>query len=99
MVGLLVMIRNCIARGCRMIEGGRGEYDYKISCGGKNVPVSRIIICRSGQMWRVKALLAWADLFNYVYYRTWFQRIAPKLRQTFGGEAKPLWRSWIRLRV
>lgn len=100
-VSLLMTIRKLIEAGISLIEDGRGDYDYKISCGGISVPVWRALISRNTtyRKLQMRLLLAWADLLNLVYYRIWFHKIAPRLRRLTGARPRPLWRGWIRTRV
>ncbi len=99
--GLVLAFRALIEAGFRRIEAGRGEYDYKLSLGGQDVQVHRILISRD--MWfarfRLRLLLGWADLFNLIYYRVWFLKLGPRLRSVTGGKSRPLWQSWIRTRI
>jgi CelD/BcsL family acetyltransferase involved in cellulose biosynthesis len=94
-IGMGLSIQHLIARGVTMVEAGRGKYDYKLAYGGKDVAVHRILICR-GSPW---LLLAWTNLLDLLYYRLWFKRIAPRLRQYFGLSPRPLRRFWIGSRI
>ena len=98
-VSLMLAIRNAITSGYRQIEAGRGEYDYKLSLGGRTVPVHRLLIARSASRMPLRLLTGWADLLHLVYYRIWFQRLAPRLRRLTGMRPRPLWRLWIRTRL
>ena len=42
--------------------------------------------------------LTQADLIHLLYYRVWFLKLAPRLRQKLGLKPRPLWRLWIRSR-
>lgn len=99
--GLLMMIKQLIEGGVRMIEAGRGEYDYKLAYGGESVPVHRLLVSRSALTARIRLrlLLGWADILNLLYYRIWFLKLAPRLRRLTGGKPRPLWRAWIRTRL
>lgn len=99
-VGLLLMIKQLIADGIQLIEAGAGEYNYKISVGGKNVPLNRMIVYPSttSGRFRLSLLLAWANFLDLAYYRIWFKKLAPRLRKVTGGQPRPLWKSWIRTR-
>lgn len=101
MVGLVKMIEALIAAGATCVEAGRGEYDYKIAYGGESVAVHRLIVAPAGRRGRrrLSLLLAWADLVHLVYYRAWFLKFAPLLRQRLGLQPRPLWRYWIRTRI
>lgn len=98
-IGLLRMIETLAGQGIRRIEAGRGDYGYKISCGGKSVPVARLIVGNCHAAGRLRLLLLWADLLNLLYYRIWFLKLAPRIRRVMGGQSRPLWRSWIRTRL
>ena len=98
-IGLLRMIQTLAGDGVRRIEAGRGDYGYKISCGGKSVPVARLIVGGSQAAGRLRLLLVWADLLNLLYYRIWFLKLAPRIRRLTGWQSRPLWRSWIRTRL
>ena len=98
-VGLLLMIEALIAAGVTRVEGGRGDYDYKLSYGGRSVPVQRLLLHPVARAGRVRLMLAWADLLHLVYYRIWFTRLAPGLCRWTGLRPRPLWRLWIRTRL
>lgn len=97
-VGLILMIEALIAAGITRIEAGRGDYDYKLSYGGRSVPVQRLLIHPVARAGRVRLMLAWADLLHLVYYRIWFLRLAPRMRRWFDRRPRSLWRPWIRTR-
>jgi CelD/BcsL family acetyltransferase involved in cellulose biosynthesis len=96
---LVLMIRGMIASGIRRIEAGRGEYDYKLSLGGKDVPVHRLLISRRDFHGRIRLLLGAAGLIDVLHYKIWFKRIVPPLRRATGLGPRRLWRLWIRTRV
>lgn len=91
------MIEALIGQGVTRIEAGRGDYDYKLSYGGKSVAVWQILLFRNTRRNRLRLrwLLAWSDLLHLFYYRIRSLKFAPKLRKRFGLPARPLWRSWI----
>jgi CelD/BcsL family acetyltransferase involved in cellulose biosynthesis len=99
--GLVMMIKGMIGAGIQQVEAGRGEYDYKLSLGGKDVPVHRMLISSATQRAavRLRFLLGWAQLIDLLHYRIWFKRIAPPLRRITGLPPRQLWRLWIRTRV
>jgi CelD/BcsL family acetyltransferase involved in cellulose biosynthesis len=99
--GLLLMIEQLIGAGITRIEAGRGEYGYKLDYGGQSVPVHRLIVrSDTGKAaLKIKMLLGWADLLNFVYYRLWFLKLAPRVQAGTGRKPRPLWRSWIRMRL
>ena len=98
-VGLVMMIEELIASGVTLIEAGRGDYDYKLSYGGRSVPVQRLLFYPAHKAGRARLLVASADLLHLLYYRVWFLRLAPRMRRWFGLRPRPLWRLWIRSRV
>lgn len=100
-VVFILMFERMIKAGITRVEAGRGDYGYKIDYGGQTVPVHRLIVTRDGG-WarlRLRAVLAWADLLNLLYYRIWFLKLSPRLRRRTGGKPQPLWRIWIRTRL
>ena len=100
-VVFLRMFERMINEGITRIEGGRGDYGYKLEYGGQCVPVHRLIVCGSGNLvqLRIRILLGWADLLHLLYYRIWFLKLAPRLRKLTKGQSRPLWRPWIRTRL
>ena len=100
-VGLLTMIDALIAMGITFVEAGRGEYDYKLSCGAREVPLNRVVFCRNTAVSRLvlKAFKTWADGVNFVYYRVWFLKVRPLLLQRLPMLARPLWTYWIKTRI
>ena len=99
--GLILMIQRLIAQGVTTIEAGRGAYEYKISHGGQNIAVHRMLISRPGAVPRLKLRLlrGWSDFLDFAYYRVWFKKFAPVVRKKTGLPARPLWRIWIRSRL
>ena len=97
-VVFLLMFERMIRDGITRIEAGRGDYGYKIDYGGYAVPVHRLLFSRATGLaqLRLKLLLGGSDLLNLLYYRIWFLKLAPRLRNLTGGRPRPLWRSWIR---
>ena len=100
-VVFILMFERLIKAGITRIEAGRGDYGYKVDYGGQTIPVHRLIVHRDTGAARLllKAVLAWAGMLNYLYYRVWFLKLAPRLRQKTGSKPRPLWRSWIRTRL
>lgn len=96
-VGLLLMLEALIRRGVRVVEAGRGEYDYKLSCGGEEVPLEQLYFIRSGALprMRMRVFGLWSRLLNLAYYRIWFLKLRPRLIQKFGLRPRSLWRAWI----
>lgn len=91
-VSLAEMFRMLIDTGHRMVEGGPGHYDYKLRLGAEEHTLRRVIISgpSASARWRTAALVGWADLLQFVYYRGWFLKVRPRL----GLRPRPLRRSW-----
>lgn len=81
--------------GC--IDSMRGKYDHKIKMGGKLYPIRSLFVIRKKFLVsiRVNIFLALARLFNILYYKIWFCRLAPKLP----FRRRLLWKLWIRTRL
>jgi CelD/BcsL family acetyltransferase involved in cellulose biosynthesis len=94
-VGLIERLRALIEAGVREVEAGAGEYDYKLGLGGTPVAMGRLVLAAPGAGWRVRLLVAWADLLDLVYYRGWFLKLRPRLKL----KPRPLWRAWRRTRL
>jgi len=100
-VSLLLMLEELIGGAVNLVEAGRGEYDYKLSCGGRNAELRQLVVCpssRSGRI-RYRMLENWSELVNLLYYRIWFLKLAPALQGRFRLRRGPLWRGWIRTRL
>jgi len=99
-VGLLLMIKQLIKNGVQRIEAGMGEYDYKISYGGTNIGLSRVVVCPDTAVgrFRLSLLLKWSSFLDLVHYRIWFKKLAPRVRKLTGWRPHALWKSWIRTR-
>lgn len=95
------MFERMLKDGLKLVEGGRGEYGYKLEYGGQPVPVFRMILRPDTALagLRLKALLGWANLLHFLYYRIWFLKLAPVVQKRTGRKPRPLWRSWIRTRL
>lgn len=100
-VGMVERIERLIGAGVRTVELGAGDYDYKLNYGGELVDLHRVALIprRGAARLQARVLLAWADLVNLLYYRLWFLKLAPRVRQRFGLRPRPLWRYWIRTRL
>ncbi|MEL7256879.1 MAG: GNAT family N-acetyltransferase [Pseudomonadota bacterium] len=93
-------IEHLIGENIRVLDSGAGEYDYKASLKGETVDMHRFLIGRKTPLGKAKLALLrhYANCLNLLYYRIWFNRMAPKLRK-LGLKTGPLWQSWIRSRV
>lgn len=93
-------IEYLIGQGVSVIETGAGQYDYKSSLKGETRVMHRFLMARNSTRGRIGASLLrrYANTLDVVYYRVWYNRIAPKLRRA-GLNPGPLWQSWIRSRV
>ena len=78
----------------RFIDGGRGEYEYKMVMGGKLFPVHSILVYQDRPLARVKVecFRSFMSFINILYSKIWRRRVAPRL----GTKAGPFWRWWIR---
>ncbi|WP_371170540.1 GNAT family N-acetyltransferase [Aliiroseovarius sp. 2305UL8-7] len=100
-VGLVQMIKAMIEQGVTRVEGGMGTYPYKLSYGGQMVDVHQIILSRptASTRRRLKLVLAWSEAFNFLYYRLWFIKLAPRIRARTGMKFHALSRHWIKTRI
>lgn len=89
-----------IGEGVGALDHGIGEYDYKASLKGETPETNRLLIAGDSVRKRLSMTLlrSYANLLDLVFYRIWYNRIAPKLRLR-GWKAGPLRKSWIRTRV
>ncbi len=96
-IGLIKMIELAIAEGVRHIEAGIGHYDYKIKLGGVEVSLRSILIAADRKSSRLKTCVfcRLAKTIHLLYYRIWFNRLAPRLPL----KRRPLWKTWIRFRI
>jgi CelD/BcsL family acetyltransferase involved in cellulose biosynthesis len=96
-IGLIKMIETAIAEGVRYIEAGMGHYDYKIRLGGVERPLQSILIASDRRASRAKTYLFGhlADVLHLLYYRIWFNRLAPRLPLP----RRPLRKTWIQSRL
>lgn len=100
-VSLLLMLEELIGAAVNLVEAGRGEYDYKLSCGGRNVELRQLVVCANTKSGRIRYRLfaGWSQWLNLLYYRIWFLKLAPVLQANLGLRRGPLWRGWIRTRL
>lgn len=93
-LGLVKMVEDSIREGVFAIEGGRGHYDYKVQLGGHEWPMRAVQIVRRGFFvrGRVEVFRAFARLLNFVYYKIFVLRVAPRVP----AFRRPLWSLWIR---
>jgi len=96
-VTLFAFFEHAIARGARIADLGRGEYDYKLRMGGEQRPIESIGLVRPGAISKLRsaALRVASDAINKAYYRAWYCRLAP----TYGGASRSLSPLWIRTRI
>jgi CelD/BcsL family acetyltransferase involved in cellulose biosynthesis len=90
-------IEKAINQGFTGIDGLRGFYEYKLRLGGKVASLQSVTVVRNTVASRccVSSVRYSARVLDLLYYRIWFSRIAPALRQQRRG----LWRCWIRSRI
>jgi CelD/BcsL family acetyltransferase involved in cellulose biosynthesis len=76
------------------VDAMRGRYEYKLRLGGELFTMKFISVIKKGVInsFRIYVFGKLAALFNLIYYRIWFGRLAPKLP----FKRRPLWKSWIR---
>lgn len=93
-LGLVKLVESSIAEGFGAIEGGRGQYDYKVQLGAREWPLRTLQIMRpGGTVWlRVKLFRTFARWLNLAYYKIFFIRLAPR----FSWLRRSLWSTWIR---
>ena len=79
------------------IDAMQGKYEYKLRLGGELFATKKISIIRKGLIntFRVKMFFAVAFLLNIIYYKIWFNRIAPRLP----FKRSPIRKFWIRTRL
>ncbi len=95
-VAMVERLRRAISDGIRRIEAGPGHYEYKLRLGGMEYPLESVLIAANRPLARIKGRLlrAISRLLNLLYYRIWFNRIAPRLPLP----RRPLWKIWVRTR-
>ena len=87
-------IESAIADGFDEIEAGRGHYMHKLNLGGKEFPLVSYLIANKSinSIFRTHVFYFFSRMLHLLYYRIWFNRLAPKLPL----KRKPLWKLWIR---
>jgi len=95
-IGLVQIVEFAIAAGFRRVECGIGRYDYKVQLGAEERDVRSVVVARTGRVAaaRIALFSRLARALDFLYYRVWFQRVAPRLPLP----RRPLWRTWIRSR-
>ena len=96
-LGLVRMLEAAIGEGVRHVEAGLGHYDYKVQLGAREFDARSMLIVsrRLHSRFRARVLVAFASALHLFYYRLWFLKLSVKLRL----KRRPLWKSWIRLRI
>ncbi|WP_169546210.1 GNAT family N-acetyltransferase [Sneathiella aquimaris] len=96
-LGYVKILQLLIEEGKRIEETGPGHYDYKVSIGGKEYQMMRLLIARNSIVAKAKTKIYQKlyDGLNFLYYRVWFLKISPKI---FKKNA-PLWSFWIRAKL
>jgi CelD/BcsL family acetyltransferase involved in cellulose biosynthesis len=96
-LGLVRMLESAIGEGVRHIEAGLGHYDYKVQLGAREFDARSILVVSRRLRSRIRAkifvAIAWG--LHLSYYRMWFLRLSVRL----GLKRRPLWKTWIRLRL
>jgi CelD/BcsL family acetyltransferase involved in cellulose biosynthesis len=79
------------------IDAGRGHYQHKLNLGGKEYPVVSFLVSNRSFRCIVRARLfsLFSGMLHFLYYRVWFNRLAPKLP----FKRWPLWKLWVRTRL
>jgi len=92
-VSLVRLMNWAINEGYSYIDAGAGHYPYKLQLGAKEYERQFFLIVKNklGSQWRLFAFRLQGKLLNFLYYKLWFARVAPKL-----NIQRPLWKSWIR---
>jgi len=96
-IGVLKIIEQAISEGAGLIEAGTGHYNYMVQLGGIEQSLRCVLIARNrlASRLRTRILFAAAYLVHLLYFRIWFNRLAPMLPLS----RRPLWKSWIHLRL
>ncbi len=87
------MVEQSIGRGSKVLDDGRGVFDYKLRLGGQLRGERSVTLVRRGRASHLRfwAALRAAYLLHVVYCRIWFDRVAPRI-----GWSRPLRRAYIR---
>lgn len=93
----IMRVERAIEEGVNEIEAGRGHYSHKLHLGGKEFPLVSYLISKKSinSIFRTHLFYFFSRILNLLYYRIWFNRLAPKLP----FKRKPLWKLWIRTRL
>ncbi|MBN1816834.1 MAG: GNAT family N-acetyltransferase [Sedimentisphaerales bacterium] len=93
----MMTVEKAMEEGIEEIEAGRGHYDHKLKLGGREFPVLSFVIGKRSffGLLRGRLFCMFADCLHLMYYRIWFNRLAPKLPL----KRRPLWKLWIRTRL
>jgi len=96
-LGVVHLVEFAIDAGFRRVEAGIGRYDYKLQLGAVERTARSVVVGAAARSSRVRVALLkrLAKGLDAVYYRGWFQRVAPRLPLPRG----PLWNAWIRTRL
>jgi len=94
--GYLRALGELMSEGKGLEESGPGHYQYKVSIGGQEIPLYRVIFIKPNFYSRLVqfCFAKYADVLHFFYYRLWYLKVVPK----FKLKSKPLWRRWIRSR-
>ncbi len=88
------LIRAAFQDGVKLIDSMRGYYPHKMKLGGEVRDMVSLIVVKKGfAQCKYLLLRSWARMFNLLYYKIWFGRIAPRLPHRC---RRPLNRHWIR---
>jgi len=92
--GFFSVVQAAAAEGKIQIEGGLARYEYKQKLNAKEIPVRtlQIVPNRLGSRFSVWIFRVIQCVLEIVYYKLWYQRLAPRLR-VFGLSQ---WSFWLR---
>jgi CelD/BcsL family acetyltransferase involved in cellulose biosynthesis len=96
-LGVVHLVEFAIGAGFRRVEAGIGRYDYKLQLGAVERTARSVVVVAAARSSRVRVALftRLAAGLDVVYYRGWFQRVAPRLPLP----RAPLSNTWIRTRL
>jgi CelD/BcsL family acetyltransferase involved in cellulose biosynthesis len=88
------MIKKAIREKAKWIDSMRGKYKHKLEMGGKLFPTRNLYVVpkKTVTVVRVRLFRLFAWLLNLLYYRIWYNKVAPKLPL----RRRALWKTWIR---
>lgn len=90
-------VKGGISEKIAYIDSMRGKYEHKLRLGGELFTMKNISVIKKGiiNSFCVNLFRMFTIILDFMYYRIWFRRIAPKLP----FKRRPLWKLWIRTRL